>query len=44
MKKACPGANIACEMQVQFDSTGGDRLETPEKEIDAWAQRVKALL
>ena len=29
MKKACPGAEFACEMQVKFDSDGGDRLETP---------------
>ena len=44
MKKACAGADIECEMQVQFDSDGGDRLETSEDRIDAWAQSVKALL
>ena len=44
MKKACPGADFACEMQVRFDSNGGDHLETPETEIDAWAQNVKKLL
>ena len=44
MKKACPGAKISCEMQVQFDSDGGDHMETPEKAIDAWAEKVKALL
>ena len=44
MKKACPGAKTICEMQVQFDSNGGDHLETPESEIKAWAQSVKALL
>ena len=44
MKKACPGADIACEMKVKFDSDGGDRLETPEDKIEAWAQSVKALL
>ena len=43
MKNACPGAEFACDMQVKFDSNGGDRLETPEKELEAWAQRVKAL-
>lgn len=31
-------------MQVKFDSNGGDRLETPESRINAWAQSVKALL
>ena len=44
MKNSCPGAATACEMQVQFDSNGGDHLETPESEIQAWAQSVKALL
>ena len=44
MKKLCTGADIACEMQVQFDSDGGDRLETAEEDISAWAQRVKTLL
>lgn len=44
MKQMCAGAKTACEMQVQFDSTGGDRLETPEAQIDAWAQNVKKLL
>ena len=44
MKAACPGAHVVCEMQVKFDSNGGDRMETPESEIEAWAQSVKALL
>ena len=44
MKKACPGANFACDFQVKFDSNGGDRLETPQAQIDAWTQSVKALL
>lgn len=41
---ACGGADVACEMQVKFDSNGGDHLETQETEIEAWAQKVKALL
>ena len=44
MKAACPGADFSCDMQVKFDSNGGDRLETPESRINAWAQSVKALL
>lgn len=44
MKALCPGADAVCEMQVKFDSNGGDRLETPESKIEAWAQSVKALL
>ena len=30
--------------QGQFNSNGGDHLETQETEIKAWAQKVKALL
>ena len=44
IKTACPGATFACEMQVRFDSNGGALLETPEDEIESWAQRVRALL
>ena len=44
MEKACQGAKVVCPMEIQFDSTGGSRLETPEKEIEAWIQKVKALL
>lgn len=44
MKAACPGADFACEMQVRFDSNGGDHLETPESQITAWAKNVKELL
>lgn len=44
MKNACTGAKIVCEMQVKFDSNGGDHLETPAANIDAWARDVKALL
>ena len=44
MKSACPGADFACEMQVQFDSNGGDHLETQESQITAWAKNVKELL
>ena len=44
MKGACKDAEVTCEMQVQFDSTGGDRLETAEKQIEQWIQKVKSLL
>ncbi len=44
MKNACTGAETTREMQVKFDSGGGAHLETPEREIEAWAQSVKALL
>lgn len=41
---ACRGAEVTCDMQVKFDSSGGDLLETPEAEVEAWALKVKALL
>ena len=41
---ACVGAEIVCGMQVKFDANGGDHLDTKETEIEAWAQKVKALL
>ena len=44
MKAACVGADVVCDMQVQFDSTGGSRLETPEQEIAAWIQKVKNIV
>lgn len=44
MAVACRGAKAACDMQVKFDSNGGDHLETPGTVVEAWAQKVKALL
>ena len=44
MKSACDGAKVICPMEIQFDSTGGSRLETPEKEIETWIQKVKGVL
>ena len=44
MKAVCLGAKFVCEMQVQFDSNGGDHLETPETEIEQWARNVAELL
>lgn len=44
MKKACKGAVVACDMQIQFDSTGGSKLETPQEQIEQWIQDVKELL
>lgn len=41
MKANCKGAEFAYEMEIQFDSTGGAHLETPEKKIDAWIEAVK---
>ena len=41
MKKECKGASFAYEMEVQFDSTGGDHMETSEKKIEEWISQVK---
>ena len=43
MKAACKGANVVCDMQIQFDSTGGSNLETPQEQINEWIQSVKNL-
>lgn len=44
MKKALKGAETVCDMEVRFDSEGGDRMETTEKKVDEWVQKVKSLL
>lgn len=44
MKAACKGANVVCDMQIQFDSTGGSNLETSQEQINEWIQSVKNLL
>ena len=44
MKTACKGADIKYEMQIQFDSTGGSRLETPMEDITKWIQNVKKII
>lgn len=40
MKKACKDAVIIGEKEIQFDSTGGDHLETPVKEIEDWIETI----
>lgn len=44
MKAACNGADITCEMQVQFDSEGGSNLVTPPEQIQQWIEKVKEIL
>ena len=31
-------------MEIQFDSTGGDKLVTDEKKINAWIDKVKSYI
>lgn len=41
IKSVCRGARFAHEMKVQFDSGGGDHLETSEDEIKSWIHAVR---
>jgi hypothetical protein len=36
MKKACKGATIVHEKDIQFDSTGGSQMITSAQAVDAW--------
>lgn len=44
MADAAEGATVEAELEIQFDSTGGDHQETPQAKIDSWIDEVKALL
>ena len=44
MEKACAGARCVLPMQVQFDSTGGSHMETPQKDVDRWVNEVRKVL
>lgn len=44
MEKACARARCVLPMQVQFDSTGGSRMETPQKDVDRWVDKVRKIL
>lgn len=44
MKKACKQANIELPMEIQFDSNGGDHLETDPNEIDQWIENIKKVI
>jgi flavodoxin len=40
MKALCNGAEIISEKAIQFDSTGGDYLETSLAEIESWIREL----
>ena len=44
IKKLCKGAEAVCDMEIQFDSTGGNKLVTDEKKINAWIDKVKSYI
>ena len=41
MKGAVSGATILGTMEVQFDSNGGDKQVTPQKDVDLWLATMK---
>lgn len=43
IEDACTGATFGPAFEVQFDSTGGDRQETPQHEVDAWIEKIRSL-
>ena len=43
IEDACTGATFGPALEVQFDSTGGDRQETPQHEVDSWIENVRSL-
>ena len=44
MEKFCKGASFAEEMEVRFDSQGGDHMETAENKVKDWIEAVKKSL
>lgn len=44
MEQAASGAKIALPMEIQFDSTGGSRQVTPQKDVDQWIQACGKLV
>ena len=40
IEAACDGASFGPSMEVQFDSTGGPKQVTPQRDVDAWIARV----
>lgn len=43
IKAECRGARIECPMEVRFDSEGGPKMVTPEKDVRSWISSVKEL-
>ena len=44
MEKFCKGASFTDEMEIQFDSQGGDHMETAQSKIKDWIEAVKKSL
>ena len=43
IEDACAGASFGPALEVQFDSTDGDRQETPQSQVDAWIEQIRSL-
>lgn len=43
IEDACTGASFGPALEAQFDSTGGDRQETPQSQVDAWIEQIRSL-
>ncbi|WP_196590745.1 flavodoxin [Pectinatus frisingensis] len=41
IKKTCQGAEFAQEMEIRFDSNGGNHMETAESKIEEWIMKIK---
>ena len=44
IEKECKGAKFLKPMEIQFESTGGAELVTPQGKIDKWIEEVKKSL
>jgi len=42
--KACRGASVKCGREIRFDSSGGNDLVTPQKDIDRWLKEIKTAI
>ncbi len=43
MQTACAGADVACSMDIRFDSAGGNTMKTSPAAVRQWAEQVAAL-
>ncbi len=41
IQNTCKGARSICEMEIQFDPSGGDHMETPNAKVEEWIESVK---
>jgi flavodoxin len=44
IQKVCSGASFVHEKAIQFDSTGGAKMVTPEEKVDAWIDSIRTMI